>query len=122
MEASTGLPLERYEILLMLSQAEDGAMRPSDIAVNRRLSRSGATRLVDRLERDGLVERRDCGDDGRGNLVALTPTGEEIFKKAGRLHLRGIDAHVGSSLSAEELAELRRLLTVLVDGVSGRDG
>jgi len=119
MDAETALPLARYEILLLLIQAEDGALRPSELAERRRLSRSGATRLIDRLDRDGLVERRSCGTDRRGNLVTLTPKGEEAFRKAGRVHLRGIEEHVGSHLTSDEMAELRRILTKLADGVGG---
>jgi DNA-binding MarR family transcriptional regulator len=119
MAAATGLTLERYEILLMLSQAEDGTMRPSELAENRRLSRSGATRLVDRLERDGLVERRSCGTDRRGRFVTLTPEGEQTFRKAGRVHLRGIEEHVGSHLTSDQLAELREALAALADGIGG---
>jgi DNA-binding MarR family transcriptional regulator len=119
MEAETGLSLERYEILLMLSQTEGGAMRPSALADDRRLSRSGATRLIDRLERDGLVERRSCDTDRRGSFVALTPEGEEAFRRAGRVHLRGIDEHVGSHLSPGEMAEIRRVLAKLARPATG---
>ncbi len=116
MEAETGLSLERYEILLMLAQADQEAMRPSELAERRRLSRSGATRLIDRLERDGLVRRRACDGDGRGSLVALTEAGEKAFIEAGRVHLRGIDCHVGSHLGGNELTELVRMLTRISDG------
>lgn len=121
MDAEVAMPLERYEILLMLSQAGGGAMRPSQLADGQRISRSGATRLIDRLERDGLVERRSCDTDRRGSLVALTAQGEEAFRTAGRVHLRGIDQHVGSHLTGDELAELQRLLTKLANGVASRD-
>lgn len=119
MDIKTGMSLERYGILLMLSQADDGTMRPSELADLLPLTRSGTTRLVDRLERDGLVERRSCPTDRRGNLVALTPEGERAFRKAGRVHLRGIDEHIGSHLSGDEMAELRRILTKLADSVGG---
>lgn len=110
-EAETTLSLERYEILLMLSQGTDGGMRPSELADRRHLSRSGATRLIERLEQEGLVERRSLHGDRRGSLVALTPAGEQSFRTAGRIHLRGIDQHVGAHLTAQEMVELRRLLT-----------
>ena len=110
MEAETALSLERYEILLMLSQAADGGMRPSELAERRHLSRSGATRLIERLELDGLVERSALGSDRRGSLVALTSEGERSFRTAGRMHLRHIDEHVGKRLEPDEMAELRRLL------------
>jgi DNA-binding MarR family transcriptional regulator len=113
MEVEIGMSLERYGILLMLSQAEDGAMRPSELADGLPLTRSGTTRLVDRFERDGLIERRSCPTDRRGNLVALTSEGERAFRKAGRVHLRGIDEHVGSHLTGGELAQLAKLLEKL---------
>ena len=117
MRAQVGLSLDRYEILLMLAQAEDGAMRPSELAERRHLSRSGATRLVDRLERDGLVERRACGGDGRGSLVALTDSGRQAFRVAGRVHLHGIERYIGARLNTDELAELIRLLRRITDGL-----
>ena len=117
MEEETGMAMERYGILLMLAQAEDGSMRPSDLADALPITRSGTTRLVDRLERDGLVERRSCETDRRGNLVQLTPEGASSFRQAGRVHLRGIDEHVGSNLTADELKELRRILLKLSSNV-----
>ena len=117
MDTETDLSLDWYGILLMLSQAEEGAMRPSELADQVSLSRSATTRLIDRMERNGLVERRSCRADRRGRFVALTPQGEKVFRQAGRIHLRGIDEHVGSHLTAREMADLRRILRKLSDGV-----
>jgi len=117
MDAETGVSLERYGILLMLSQAEAGTMRPSELADGLPITRSGTTRLVDRLERDGLVERRSCDTDRRGNLVGLTREGDEVFREAGRVHLRGIDEHFGSHLTRNEMKELRRIMYKLADSV-----
>ena len=119
MASETDVSLEWYGILLMLTQADGGAMRPSELADGIGLSRSATTRLVDRLERDGLVKRDTCPTDRRGSFVSLTPRGEELFKTAGRVHLRGIDEHVGSHLTAREMADLRRILTKLADAVGG---
>ncbi len=122
MEEAFGLPIEDYEVLLMLYEAGDRGLRPSEIAEKRRLSRSGATRLVDRLVNEGFVERKECGDDRRGSVVSLTARGRQTFTRAGRLHLDGIDRHVGSRLSASEAIELQRLLAKLTDEPSGHDG
>ena len=122
MEEGFGLPIEDYEILLMLYEAGRGGLRPSEIAARRRLSRSGATRLVDRLVRDGLVERRECGDDGRGTVVLLTSQGRRTFSRAGRLHLDGIERHVGSRLTAPESRELQQLLEKLSVGRPDSEG
>ncbi|MCL1588654.1 MAG: MarR family transcriptional regulator, partial [Actinomycetia bacterium] len=69
MDEESEISLDWYSILLMLSQADGGAMRASDMADQIGLSRSATTRLVDRLECDGLVERRACGSDRRGTFV-----------------------------------------------------
>ena len=119
MEAETPISLEWYAILLMLAQSENASMRPSDLADQIGLSRSATTRLVDRLEYDGLVERRACESDRRGTFVLLTPRGQEVFTEAGRVHLRGIDEHVGSNLTDDELAQLAALLGKLADRVGG---
>lgn len=121
MEDETAMPFERYSILLTLARAEDGALRPSDLAEVLPITRSGVTRLIDRLERDGIVERRSCATDGRGNFVALTPPGEKVFRQAGRVHLRGIDEHLGSKLTPDEMAELRRIMTKLAAGIDAAD-
>jgi DNA-binding MarR family transcriptional regulator len=117
MEAQSSVSLDWYSILLMLSQVEGGSMRPSDLADHLGLSRSGTTRLIDRLEKDGIVERRSCGTDRRGTFVGLTREGEQQFREAGRIHLRGINEHVGSHLDSDEMADLRRILTKLAEGV-----
>ena len=119
MDTETSISLEWYAILLMLAQSDDGSTRPSDLADQIGLSRSATTRLIDRLESDGLVERRSCASDRRGTFVRLTPRGEDAFREAGRVHLRGIDDHVGSHLTNEELAQLATLLGKLADRVGG---
>lgn len=119
MDEESEISLDWYSILLMLSQADGGAMRASDMADQIGLSRSATTRLVDRLECDGLVERRACGSDRRGTFVGLTAKGEETFIGAGRIHLRGIDEHVGAHLTAAEAKQLTSLLTKLAEGVDG---
>ena len=73
--AAHGLPLSAYEVLLFLADSPDGQMRMSDLADSVLLSRSGLTRLVDRLERDGLVQRRACPGDARGMNAVITDPG-----------------------------------------------
>ena len=117
MEDEVGMPFERYSILLMLAQADGGALRPSELAEALPITSSGVTRLIDRLERDGVVERRACTTDGRGTFVALTADGTEVFRRAGRVHLRGINQHLGTNLTLTEMAELRRIMTKLAAGI-----
>ena len=74
------------------------------------LTRSGITRLVQGLEREGLVERTDCPDDARGFLVALTPEGAELVRRARQTHLSGVAELFSDRYSDEELAQLMELL------------
>jgi DNA-binding MarR family transcriptional regulator len=106
LEAEHGLPLTSYEVLLHLSHAESESMRMCDLASSIILSRSGLTRLIDRLERDGLVERRSCDHDARGSYAVLTPTGRERLQTARATHLAGVRALFLSRFSDEELDAL----------------
>ena len=117
MENEAGMPFERYSILLMLAKADSGELRPSELADVLPITSSGVNQLIDRLERDGVVERRACATDGRGTVVAMTAAGTEVFRRAGRVHLRGINEHLGTNLSASEMTELRRIMTKLAVGI-----
>src|SRR4051812_118630 len=82
LEAAHGLQLSSYEVLMYLADAEDERMRMCDLASSILLSRSGLTRLVDRLAREGLIERVACSDDARGQFAKPTPAGREKLAAA----------------------------------------
>jgi len=100
------LPLSSYEVLLFLADAPDGRMRMSELAESVLLSRSGLTRLVDRLERDGLLKRERCESDARGLFAEITPEGRELFDAARRTHLDGVRALFLDRFSRDELRTL----------------
>ena len=75
LEREHGLPLTSYEVLISLADAPDGRLRMGELAGALLLSRSGLTRLVDRLERQGMVERERCEDDARGYFAVITAAG-----------------------------------------------
>ena len=101
-----GLPLSSYEVLLFLAGEPEGRMRMSELADSVLLSRSGLTRLVDRLERGGLLERVQCSEDARGYFAQITPAGRAAFDEARRTHLDGVRRLFLSRFSREELREL----------------
>jgi DNA-binding MarR family transcriptional regulator len=101
-----GLPLSSYEVLLFLADEPGGRMRMSELADSVLLSRSGLTRLVDRLERAGLLERVQCDEDARGYFAQITPAGREAFNDARRTHLEGVRRLFLSRFSRDELREL----------------
>jgi len=107
------LALTDYDVLVQLASADDRRLRMSDLADRLLLSRSGATRLVDRLVADGLVERVVCESDRRGQWAALTDAGLDRLRLASPTHLRGVATHFLDRLSADDLAALERML----DGV-----
>jgi DNA-binding MarR family transcriptional regulator len=111
---SHGLPLSSYDVLVNLEGAPDRQMRMSELADAVLLSRSGLTRLVERLERDGLLARADCPDDARGSLAVLTDEGMSRLAQARKTHLRGVRERFLDHFSDDELEQLaemwRRLL------------
>jgi DNA-binding MarR family transcriptional regulator len=113
-----GLPLRAYEVLLYLENAPDGRLRMSELAGSVLLSQSGLTRLVDRLERDALVERRPCEDDRRGLWAQITPAGLGALREARETHLAGVRDRFLSRFDAEELRELGGFWERVVPGAS----
>ena len=103
------LPLSSYEVLLYLADAPDGRMRMAELADSVLLSRSGLTRLVDRLQREGLLKRERCESDARGYFAEITPKGRRLFDAARRTHLDGVRALFLSRFSREELRAMGAL-------------
>lgn len=106
LEAQHGLPVTSYDVLVNLSEAPEGRLRMRDLAEAVLLSRSGLTRLVDRLEREGLLKRVPCPSDARGAFAEITPAGREKLAEARPTHLAGVRARFLDRLAADELARL----------------
>lgn len=106
LEARHGLPLSSYEVLVHVAGAQDDRLRMCDLASSVLLSRSGLTRLVDRLERDGLIARESCPDDARGQFAVLTAAGRERLAAARATHLAGVRTLFLEHFSADEQERL----------------
>jgi DNA-binding MarR family transcriptional regulator len=102
MRAEHGLPVSSYEVLMFLADAPDHRLRMSDIAQRVLLSRSGLTRLVDRLVQLGYVTRCAVDTDGRGSYAELTEAGLQKLREARRTHREGVRAHFLNRLSATD--------------------
>jgi DNA-binding MarR family transcriptional regulator len=100
------MPLSSYEVLLYLNDSDEGRMRMSELADSVLLSRSGLTRLVDRLERQGLLKRERCESDARGLFAEITPQGRKVFATARKTHLDGVRRVFLSRFSRDELRTL----------------
>ena len=112
--AEHDLPLPSYDVLLQLAESPGRRLRMTELADRVLLSRSGLTRLVDRLERERLVERAACPNDARGTHAVLTDAGLDRLRSAAPTHLRGVSEHVTSRLTHEELEQLRELMLKLM--------
>jgi DNA-binding MarR family transcriptional regulator len=106
LEQAHGLPMTSYEVLYHLEEATGGRMRMCELAEQAQLSRSGLTRLVDRLERERLLERCSCDHDARGSYACLTPAGRERLEAARGTHLAVVREHFFSRFSESELSLL----------------
>lgn len=105
--------MPEYDVLYTLTGFPIGRARLRDLAEHARLSQPGLSRLVARMETDGLVSRDRDPHDGRGTLVGLTERGREAQRAMGRTHARSIVTRVGSALTPAEQVELTRLCTKL---------
>jgi DNA-binding MarR family transcriptional regulator len=112
------LPLTSYEVLLFLNDAPEGRLRMSELADGVLLSRSGLTRLVDRMERDGLLRREPCEEDARGFFAVITDSGRELFRRARSTHLDGVRERFLSHFSREELGTLAELWERVAPGAT----
>ncbi len=117
LEAAHGLQLSSYEVLMYLADAEDERMRMCDLASSILLSRSGLTRLVDRLARDGLLQRVACDADARGAFAKLTPAGRQKLAEARATHLAGVRAMFLDRFTAEELDQMGAAWDVVLEGI-----
>ena len=109
-------PLSWYDVLLELSRAPMGALRPVELEKQVLLPQYGLSRLIDRLVEAGHVRRKVCEVDKRGLVVEITEDGRELQKKMWNAYSAAIERHIGSKLSDADAAKLSMLLDRL--GVS----
>jgi DNA-binding MarR family transcriptional regulator len=117
LRAEHDVSLAEYDALLTIADAPDRRIRMRQLADSVLLSKSGVTRLVDRLVADGLVERDTCLTDARGAEAVLTAAGLERLRRASRTHLRGIDEHFLAAVDADDLTVIQRSMLAVADRV-----
>lgn len=110
LQAEKALPLPWYDVLVQLEEAEGHRLRMTELAARVLLSKSGLTRLVDRMCADGLVARSADDSDRRGRWVSLEPAGIARLHDAAPVHMRGVEAHFANHLDAGEATALATIL------------
>ena len=116
--ADEDLTLEEFDVLVHLAWARDGVLPlralVTSMVVGYQLSRSGLTRLLDRMERDGLIERTLSSEDRRQFDVAVTDQGREVFDRVWPGHLQGIQRSFSEPLTNHDVTVLKRVLGKLI--------
>jgi len=119
LQASQGMSVTDYGVLVQLSEEEDGRMRMSELADRLLLSPSGLTRRLDGLVAAGMVERHRCPTDRRGAFAVLTPAGHARLQAAAPDHVEQVRRHFVDRLSRKQLEALADALDkVTLDNVS----
>jgi DNA-binding MarR family transcriptional regulator len=117
-----GLSLQEYVALLILAESPDRRLRMGRLADSLTLSKSGATRLIDRHVDDGLVDRVTCSSDLRGAEAALTEAGLTRLRTAAPTHLRGIADYFLSAIEDSDLQVVERTMESVAEQACGSRG
>lgn len=119
LESEHGLTLRDFDVLTQLAYAPDRQLRRVDLARSVLLSASGVTRLLDGLERAGLVDKGTCDSDARVTYAVLTTDGLATYRAARRSHIRDVEELFGSHFSAADREQLSALLARLLEPGEG---
>ena len=106
-------PLDWYHVLHEVERGPKGMLRQSGVQDRTRLAQYNVCRLVDRLEREGLVERRQCELDGRNNVLVISTRGRALRRAMWPVYASAIQEHLGAQLSQAEAEQLVGLLSKL---------
>jgi DNA-binding MarR family transcriptional regulator len=116
LQAAHGVTVTEYFVLVNLSEAPDRRLRMSELAQRGVMSLSAISRVVDGLERHGLVERERCPEDRRGLLAVLTDAGLARLVEAYPTHLRGVRTHVVRHLAGLDLDAVGDAVALFASG------
>lgn len=105
--AATGVSHSEYDVLVNVAGGAREGVRPTDLAERVLLTKSGLTRLLDRLVDRGFIERHACPTDRRGQLIVLTPDGRHAFRRATPSVVRAIGTLLGSGHTEADIDALR---------------
>jgi DNA-binding MarR family transcriptional regulator len=95
-------PLGWYDALLELQRMETGGLRPVELEAQLLLAQHNVSRLIDRLQSAGYVNREPCDTDGRGQVVVITEAGCDLLMRMWPVYRAAIQTHVGAKLGGDE--------------------
>ena len=107
-------PLDWYHVLHEIGRSPKGMMRQSGVQDRTQLAQYNVCRLVDRLQREGLLERHQCQRDGRNNVLVITAKGRALRRAMWPVYSAAIEQHFGARLIQAEAEQLARLLAKVI--------
>lgn len=122
LECNGGPPLSWYDVMVQLSAAPDSRLSMRELADRVLLSKSGVTRLVDRMADAGYVARDSCAEDRRIVYAKLTDKGREIFDQVSPGHISDVERHFSSLFTDEEARIVTEALEKVVSAARNPDG
>ncbi len=120
LRSAHGLSMPEYEILVRLSEAPDRSIRMAELAAAVSHSRSRVTHTIARLEREGLVFRGQCSEDGRGVSAVMTDAGFKLLETAAHTHVRGVHAYLVENATPEEFEVLGNIMQRVITQLGGQ--
>ncbi|BDC70331.1 MarR family transcriptional regulator [Rhodococcus hoagii] len=120
LQSAHDMSLAEYRILVMLSESTDGALRMSDLADGVLSSRSRLTHQIRRMETEGMVERSQCVEDGRGVLAVITDEGRRRLSEAAPTHLAGVRHYLINLLDKQEMRVLANVFDKVDNAIGDR--
>lgn len=122
LQATTGLSLAEYDVLVRLTEAPGNRLRMSELASFTVTSRSRLSHQISRMAANGLVQRESCDTDKRGAFAVLTPAGVRRLEGAASHHVASVRCRLLAAYSPAEFRELGQLATKLVEHLEGGSG
>lgn len=120
LRSTHGLSMPEYEILVRLSEAPSRSIRMAELAAAVSHSRSRVTHTIARLEREGIVARGQCSEDGRGVSAVLTDHGFGVLEAAAHTHVRGVHEYLVENANDEEFEVLGKIMQRVVEHLNGK--
>jgi DNA-binding MarR family transcriptional regulator len=119
LRSAHGLSMPEYEILVRLSESPTRSIRMAELAAKVAHSRSRITHTIARLEREGIVLRGQCSDDGRGVSAVLTDHGFSVLEAAAHTHVQGVHDYLIEHAGDEDFAAMGRIMGKVVEQLHG---
>jgi len=122
LQTDSGLSLADYEVLVQLSESPGGRLRPYELQRCLQWEQSRLSHHLTRMQKRGLVERRECGGDGRGAFIVVTDVGRRAIEAAAPGHVAAVRRYLFDGLTAEQVGMLERLAERVVERIEGDAG